>query len=170
MASSRFFVEVWWLLWCYGSWIYNYLFNQCLSPLMLRVWISIRARCTTLCDKVVSDLRQVCGFLRFPLPIKLTATALKYCWQWHKTPSNKHTNCPIRGHYIILIGKQINWGENRWHPLDFSLKPVGRCGHDCLLIGVNCNNVAPVTNLCLWRATTRSHSSQWSKKKVAVET
>jgi hypothetical protein len=38
--------------WSYGSWIYNYLCNQCLSPLMLRVRISIRARCTTLCDKV----------------------------------------------------------------------------------------------------------------------
>jgi hypothetical protein len=38
--------------WSYGSWIYNYLCNQCLSPLMLWVWISIRARCTTLCDKV----------------------------------------------------------------------------------------------------------------------
>ena len=37
--------------WLYGSWIYNYLCNQCLSPLMW-VWISIRARCTTLCDKV----------------------------------------------------------------------------------------------------------------------
>ena len=35
---------------------------------------------------------------------------------------------------------------------------------------VSCNNVAPVTNLCLGRATTQSHSSQWSKKKVAVET
>ena len=34
----------------------------------------------------------------------------------------------------------------------------------------SCNNVAPVTNLRLGRATTRSHSSQWSKKKVAVET
>ena len=31
--------------------IYNCLCNQCLSPLM-RVWILIRARCTTLCDKV----------------------------------------------------------------------------------------------------------------------
>jgi len=37
--------------WSYGSWIYKYLCNQCLSPLM-RVWISIRVRCTTLCDKV----------------------------------------------------------------------------------------------------------------------
>ena len=40
--------------------------------------------------------------------------------------------------------------------------------HWCPLL--SCNNVAPVTNLCLGRATTRSHSSQWSKKKVAVET
>ena len=39
-------------LWSYGSWIYNYLCNQCLSPLMLWIWISIRTRCTTLCDKV----------------------------------------------------------------------------------------------------------------------
>jgi hypothetical protein len=38
--------------WSYGSWIYNYQFNQCLSPMMLWVRISIRARCTTLCDKV----------------------------------------------------------------------------------------------------------------------
>ena len=40
--------------WLYGSWIYNYqyLCNQCLSPLMLWVRISIMARCTSLCDKV----------------------------------------------------------------------------------------------------------------------
>ena len=38
--------------WSHGSWIYNYLCIQCLSPLMLWVRISIRARCTTLSDKV----------------------------------------------------------------------------------------------------------------------
>ena len=38
--------------WSNGSWIYNYLSNQCLSPLMLWVRISIRTRCTTLCDKI----------------------------------------------------------------------------------------------------------------------
>jgi len=38
--------------WSYGSWIYNYLCNQCLSPLMLWIRISIRVRCRTLCDKV----------------------------------------------------------------------------------------------------------------------
>jgi hypothetical protein len=37
--------------WTYGSWIYNYLCNQYVSPLMW-VWILFRARCTTLCDKV----------------------------------------------------------------------------------------------------------------------
>ena len=29
-------------LWSYGSWIYNYLCNQCLSPLTLWVWILLR--------------------------------------------------------------------------------------------------------------------------------
>jgi hypothetical protein len=38
--------------WSYDSWIYNYLLNQCISPLVLWVRISIRTRCTTLCDKV----------------------------------------------------------------------------------------------------------------------
>jgi len=40
---------------------------------------------TTLCDKFVSDLRHVGGFLlvlRFPSPIKLTDIA-EYCWKWH---------------------------------------------------------------------------------------
>ena len=40
----------------YGSWIYNYLCNQYLSPRMLCVRISIRARCTTLCCKVWQGL------------------------------------------------------------------------------------------------------------------
>ena len=37
--------------WSHGSWIYIYLCNQCLLPLM---WVrtSITARCTTLCDEV----------------------------------------------------------------------------------------------------------------------
>ena len=38
--------------WSYGSWIYSYLCNQWLSPLMLWVRISIRARYSSLCDKV----------------------------------------------------------------------------------------------------------------------
>ena len=38
--------------WSYGSWIYKYLCHQCLPPLMLWVRISIRERCTTLCDSL----------------------------------------------------------------------------------------------------------------------
>ena len=47
----------WWepsYSWSYGSWIYNYLCNQCLSPLKLKVWIPLMwgVLDTTLCDKV----------------------------------------------------------------------------------------------------------------------
>jgi len=35
----------WWSV-SYGSWIYNYLFNQCLSPLKLWVWTLFMKRCT----------------------------------------------------------------------------------------------------------------------------
>ena len=54
-----------------GNWIwYNYLCNECLSPLKLWVRIPLRrvVLVATLCDKVVS------GFLWFPPPIKLAAT------------------------------------------------------------------------------------------------
>jgi hypothetical protein len=41
-------------LWSYGSWMYNYLSNKCLSPLALWVRILLRRGVldTTLCDKV----------------------------------------------------------------------------------------------------------------------
>jgi len=32
--------------WSYDSWIYNFLCNQCLSPLMLWVWIPLMVRGT----------------------------------------------------------------------------------------------------------------------------
>jgi len=35
--------------WSYGSRIYNYLCNWCLSPLMVWVRLPLRARSTTLC-------------------------------------------------------------------------------------------------------------------------
>jgi hypothetical protein len=38
--------------WSYGGWIYNYICNQCLSPLMLWVRLPLSSRITTLCDKV----------------------------------------------------------------------------------------------------------------------
>ena len=66
--------------WSYGSWIYNYLCNQCLSPLKLWVQTPIHGEVYWMQNyviKFVSDLWQISGFLqvfRFPPPIKLTAT------------------------------------------------------------------------------------------------
>jgi hypothetical protein len=39
--------------WSYGSWISNYICNQCISPPVLWVRISIRVMCIALCDKVL---------------------------------------------------------------------------------------------------------------------
>ena len=50
-------------------WIYNYLWNHCLSPLKLWVRIPLMARCTRYncyVIKFVSYLWHVDGFLRFP--------------------------------------------------------------------------------------------------------
>jgi len=61
--------------WSYGSWIYNYLYSQCLSPLKFESRSGRGVQHYVI--KFVSDLRQVGGFLRvlrFHPPIKLTAT------------------------------------------------------------------------------------------------
>ena len=60
--------------WSHGSWVDNFLWNRRLSPLMMRVRISLRRGVlyTTICDKFVRDFRQVGGFrrvLQFPPPI-----------------------------------------------------------------------------------------------------
>jgi hypothetical protein len=85
--------------WSYGCYIYNYLCNQSLSPLVLWIRISIRARCATLCDKVCQWLEQVGGFLRvlrFPPP-----------------------NCPSRYNWNIVESgvkhHQANKQTSKWH-------------------------------------------------------
>ena len=63
--------------WSYGSWIYNYLCNQWISPLTLWVQIPLMYSIQYYVIKFVSHLRQVGGFLlvfRSPPPIKLTTT------------------------------------------------------------------------------------------------
>ena len=81
LEVSHYFTGLSWS-WSYGSWIYNYLYNQCLSPLKLWVQTLFMERCMQhYVIKFVSDLRQVSGFLRvlrFPPPIKLTA--IRYNW------------------------------------------------------------------------------------------
>jgi hypothetical protein len=51
------------------------------------------------------------------------------------------------------------------NPDNYIVKQIMNENKDLRTPAISCNNVAPVTNLCLGRATTRSHSSQWSKKK-----
>ena len=80
--------------WSYDSWIYNYLCNRCISPLMLWVQLPPMARCTTLCDKV-SDLRQVDCFLRvlrLPPPIILLKVTLNTIKPTIQTTKNYSIN------------------------------------------------------------------------------
>jgi hypothetical protein len=53
-VNSLIAVYIWGQSWLYGSWISNYLCNQCLSPLKLWVQPSLRRGVldTALCDKV----------------------------------------------------------------------------------------------------------------------
>ena len=73
---------------------YNCLCNQYLSPLMLWVRISIRVRCTTLCNNVCQWL--VTGQWFSPgRPVSSTNKTDRHditeiLWRW--TPSNKQTN------------------------------------------------------------------------------
>jgi len=70
MYKSRMIISFEGSSWSYGGWVYNYLCN----PAQGEVY-SIQVCHTVI--KFVRDLRQVGGFLRvirFPLPIKLTAT------------------------------------------------------------------------------------------------
>jgi hypothetical protein len=69
--------------WSYGSWINNYLCNQCLSPLKLRVRSPFMARCTqyNYVIKCVSDLRQVVVFSGTPVSSTYkTAWLPRYNW------------------------------------------------------------------------------------------
>ena len=94
--------------WSYGSWIYNYLCNQCLSPLMLWIQILIRVRCTTLCDKVCQWL--VTG-QRFSLGPLVSSTNKTDCiwYSWNIVESGiKHHQANKQLHRFIwyLFGKE----------------------------------------------------------------
>ena len=62
--------------WSYGSWIYNYLCNQCQSPLTLWIRIPLIARCTvlntTLCDQVCQWLATGQWFFSPGIPVSST--------------------------------------------------------------------------------------------------
>jgi hypothetical protein len=97
--------------WSYGSWIYNYLCNQCLSPLML--WVRSGWGAQHYVITFVGDLRQVGVFVRvvrFPPPIKLAVT-IRYNWNIVEKvalsiikQTNKQTN--------VFILRNFNWNPN----------------------------------------------------------
>jgi hypothetical protein len=97
----------------YFCWIYSYLCNQCLSPMMLWVWISIRVRCTTLCDKVCHWLVTGRWFSPGP-PVSST----------NKTDCHDITE-------ILLIHHQTNKTNKRW--TGFKLTTFVVIGTDCTL-------------------------------------
>ena len=108
--------------WSYASWIYNYLCNQCLSPLMLWIRITIRARCTTLYDKVCQWLAT--GRWFFPgLPVSSTNKTdhhditdeilLKVTLNTIKQ-TNKPTN---------QYPKENRWKRHNWHSLHITTWP-----------------------------------------------
>ena len=91
-----------WLLWSWSnsSWIYNYLCNQCLSLLMLWIWISIRERCTSSWDKVCLCLWLVTGLWFSPVP------------STNKTDHHDITESGIKHHQtntILLFTNVARW-------------------------------------------------------------
>ena len=110
--------------WSYGSWIYNYLCNQCLSQLMW-VRISIRVRCTTLCDKVCQWLATGRWFSLGPLVSStnktdchdITEILLKVVLNTIKQ-TNKQTNKLTLLYKISCILSKYWWWKRRfqWLP------------------------------------------------------
>ena len=77
--------------WSYSTWIYNYLCNQCLSPLKVWVRTPFIARCThtTVCDKVCQWLATgrwlspgtlVCSTNKTDLLLKVTLSTINHIY------------------------------------------------------------------------------------------
>ena len=80
----------------------NYLCNQCLSLLMLWVRISIRARCTTLCDKVCQWLATIRWFSPSP-PVSSTNKNWPPRNNWNIVESDvKHHQANKQTNYICM--------------------------------------------------------------------
>jgi hypothetical protein len=109
----------------YTVWAVIYLCNQCLSPLMLWVRISIRVRCTTLCDKVCQWLATGRWFSPGP-PVSstnktdrhdITEILLKVALN-----TIKQTNKKIHLHFSCeKTFKYMCNNSNTWHSLYFIL-------------------------------------------------
>ena len=101
--------------WSYGSWISNYLFNQCPSPLKLHPAHGKVYLIQHYVMKFVSELRQVVGiflffcFLFFGLPPPIKLTAPWYGWNIVESDVKQHnpTPFPISDYRFHHAGKRI---------------------------------------------------------------
>jgi hypothetical protein len=92
--------------WSYDSWFHNYLFYQCLSPLMFESWSGRGVQHYAI--EFVSYMRRISGFLRvlqFPSPRKtdrhdiakiLLKVALNTIKQTNKQSKQDNANCVVR--------------------------------------------------------------------------
>ena len=94
--------------WSYGSWIYNFLCNQCLQPLTLWVRIPLsRGIFDKTCYKVTACRWYYSG-TPFPPPIKLTAIAI-----WYLIPicitfyTEKTCTYPCQHPWVEFLGRLI---------------------------------------------------------------
>ena len=102
--------------WSYSNWIYNYLCNQCLSPLTLWAWIPFRRRLldTTLCNKYCQWL--TAGQWFSPVSTNKTDShniieiLLKVALNTINQPSSWHA-------FSLIIGKWWLFVENPPYPV-----------------------------------------------------
>ena len=89
--------------WLYGSWIHNYLCNQCLSPLMLWVWIMLRRGVLDTTFRDVNrfwssrrKLKSSCAICRAEQAniiksSKKGSFILNNCWKYEKNSTKKRS-------------------------------------------------------------------------------
>jgi hypothetical protein len=93
--------------WWHGSLIYNYLCNQCLSPLMLWVGMSIRTRCTTLCDNVCLWLASGRWFSSGP---PVSSSTKSDCHDIADIPRNKAKSKL----YVPAPSRELDFQPHKW--------------------------------------------------------
>jgi hypothetical protein len=127
--------------WSYGSWIYNYLCNQCLSPLMLEFESRSRWGVQHYVIKVVSDMQQVGCFLRVRRH-DITEILLKVALNTIK--QTKQKSClgyQLMNWYKILLARhQATVPKNQWIQLTTGRHLWSSAGLSKAMIGWNKNH------------------------------
>ena len=120
--SQKLWGPTW--LWSCSSWIYNYLCNQCLSPLKLWVWSPFMARCTRynimwwFCEWLATgQWFSPCTLVSFTNKTD-HHDILKYCWKRRK--HHKPTK-PTNQKLCIWLNTYCTWLISGWSFAMFSI-------------------------------------------------